>query len=90
MNNLKFLRENNNLTQKMVAEKLKISQGAISQWESSETFPKAVLLLKLAAMYNCSTEELLQDKTEITKSDKVNILSEISTEKQTNLFDELK
>ncbi len=53
----KFLKEKQ-ITQSYLAKKLKISQSAISQWNSGTT-PKIEQLPKLAEVLNCSIEELV-------------------------------
>jgi len=55
----KKLRKMSGLDQTFVAEQLGVTQGAVSQWETGETLPRAELLPKLAALYNCTTDELL-------------------------------
>ena len=47
------------LTQKYVAYKVGVSQQAVVRWESGITAPSASHLTKLAKVYECSIEELL-------------------------------
>ena len=47
------------LTQLQVAEKLGISDSAVNQWEKGKTFPKTEFLPKLAQIYSCTIDELL-------------------------------
>jgi len=92
MNKFKFFREKNNLTQKIVADNLKITPGAISQWEQGETFPKTELLPKIVALYKCTIEELLNDAEQhenfVMKSQEISSTSG-SIDLQTTLFDDL-
>lgn len=45
-----------------------VSGAAVSMWETGKTRPRASLLVKLAALYGCSIDELLQDdETETEK-----------------------
>ena len=59
MNQIKVLREKQNISQAEVARRLEISQQAISKWESGEADPRSDKLLPLAAILGCSVEELL-------------------------------
>jgi len=60
MNKLKEMRKKANLTQVDVAERLNITQGAISQWEVGETLPSVAILPNIAELYGCSIDELLK------------------------------
>lgn len=53
------IRLDNNLTQKEVAVKLGIAQTNISSWEHDNTRPEYENLIKLAKLYDVSTDELL-------------------------------
>jgi len=57
---LKRLRINAKYKQKEIAEKLGITQGAVSQWELGLCVPDIKYLLILANMYNCSVETLIK------------------------------
>ena len=59
MLSLEKLREKADLKQQEVGEKMNVTQSAVSQWESGETHPKTTLLSKLAALYNCTLDELV-------------------------------
>ena len=37
-----------------------VTQGAISQWETGKSFPRAELLPKLADILGCTVDELLR------------------------------
>lgn len=58
--NLKELRESENLTQGELAEKIGVSQVAISQFERGETNPKLTTLKLLAGFFRTSVERLTQ------------------------------
>lgn len=51
-----FIKEKQ-ITQKHLAEKLNITQSAISQWNYS--YPKLDLIPKIAEVLNCSIEEVV-------------------------------
>lgn len=58
--NLKELRESENLTQGELAEKIGVSQVAISQFERGETNPKLTTLKLIAGFFRTSVERLTQ------------------------------
>lgn len=53
-------RENAGYTQQDVARKLDIDGTTPGKWELGKTLPRAATLAKLAEMYNCSIEYLLE------------------------------
>ena len=61
MNPYKRYRERSGLRQVDVADALDLGQTAVSMWENGECHPRAELLPKLAALYNCTVDQLLED-----------------------------
>ena len=61
------MRKEKNFTQGYVAEKLNINRSTISKWENGEFLPSTENLIKLAALYNCTVDELLASKP-VTKT----------------------
>lgn len=57
-------RERAGLTQAQLAERLSVTQGAVSQWEQRLTFPRMPLLLRLADVLGCTVDELIRDEPE--------------------------
>lgn len=57
---IRRLREARGITQKMLAEKLHITDKAVSKWERSLSCPDVALLEPLAGQLGISVEELLQ------------------------------
>lgn len=57
---LKALREDANLTQREVAERLGIAQSTIGNWDQGRTLPELSVIdyPKLLALYKCSPSEL--------------------------------
>lgn len=47
------------LTASKVAKILKVSQTAVFEWESGKYLPSASRLTQIAALYNCSIDDLL-------------------------------
>ena len=60
--NLKRLRKKNNLTQKELSEKIKVSKYTYVAWERGKYFPQhKKQLTKLAKALNTTTKELLRE-----------------------------
>lgn len=56
---LKELRENRGLTQRDLAQALKLSKGSVGMWESTERLPNAKQLQQIANYFDVSIDELL-------------------------------
>ena len=52
-------RKNNNLTQKQLAEKLNITDRAISKWENGKSLPDSSIMLELCDILKISVNDLL-------------------------------
>lgn len=62
MNRIKEYREKRGLTQEELGNTLGVGRAAVAQWERGMNAPKLKTLLKLADVFNCSIEDLLQVK----------------------------
>ncbi|MCL1994571.1 MAG: helix-turn-helix domain-containing protein [Defluviitaleaceae bacterium] len=62
VNPFKHYRETANLKQSFVAKKLNIAQSTIAMWECGKTNPRAKLLPRVAELYGCSVDSLLERK----------------------------
>lgn len=60
--NIKKLREEKNLTQQQLADKLYVSRQTISRWENSSRCPDLITAKKLAIELNISIDELLSEE----------------------------
>lgn len=58
-NKLKQLRLQAGLTQKQLAERVKVTKSVISYYELQERYPSPEMLIKLANIFNVSTDFLL-------------------------------
>lgn len=58
---IKEIRIKKGITQSELAEKLRITQGAVSQWEQGLSTPKADKLIEVATVLGCSVDELLRE-----------------------------
>ncbi len=77
MDNLKFgkfikeLRKEKNMTQKELAEKLYLTDKAISKWERGLSFPDITVLNSISEIFNVSVTEILNG--ERGKEEKIDI-----------------
>ncbi|MBD5101465.1 MAG: helix-turn-helix transcriptional regulator [Subdoligranulum sp.] len=49
------------MTQEQVAQDMNVRRTTVAMWESGKSKPRAELLPKLARLFKCSIEELLED-----------------------------
>ena len=64
MTALKKLRLRSGMTQQELAEKLHVTQGAVSQWEHGGSYPTARKLPEIARLFECTVDELLHEADE--------------------------
>ena len=64
------LRKEKGLTQQELAEKLGVSNKAVSKWETGEAMPETSQLLPLSKIFEVSVDELLNGERENKKTDK--------------------
>lgn len=57
--NIRKLRKLRGFTQEELAELLHLTPQAISRWETGKTMPDAERIIDLAAVLNCSADEIL-------------------------------
>lgn len=57
-------RKKKGMTQAELAKRLGVTQGAVSQWESGISKPDIFTVVKMAAVFECTVDELLKDKRE--------------------------
>lgn len=81
------LRKGKNLTQKELAEKLNVSDKAISRWETGKGFPDINSLLSLSEFFGVSVNELLAGKRieeeKITEIAEKNVIDAIEIKEKT-------
>ena len=58
------LRRAQNYTQEQFANLLGVTRQAVSRWESGIAYPETDKLIKIAEMFDCSTDYLLKDSVE--------------------------
>lgn len=59
MNRIKDLREDNDITQKELAEKLNIAKSTLSGYENETSEPSFAILFKIADFFNVSIDYIL-------------------------------
>lgn len=60
---LKHLRLERGMTQREVADSIDVTAAAITQYESGDREPSIDKLRKLAALFDCTIDELVNGKT---------------------------
>jgi transcriptional regulator with XRE-family HTH domain len=63
---IKFLREQNNMTQAELARKLGITRSSVNAWELGFSIPSTQYIVELANLFTVSTDYLLGVKTTST------------------------
>lgn len=59
---LKKLRNENNVTQEELAEKIFVTRSAVSKWETDKGYPAIDSLKMLSKVFNVSIDELVSDE----------------------------
>jgi len=63
------LRKKHNMTQKQLADKLNVSDKAVSRWETGKNYPDIEILQKLAEVFDTTIDDLLKGN-DIEKNEK--------------------
>ncbi|MBR5229245.1 MAG: helix-turn-helix domain-containing protein [Firmicutes bacterium] len=71
---IKRLRENKNMTQADLAEKIGVSPKTVSKWETAKGFPDISLLDALAAALEVSIMELMSGNTIVNRNISANMM----------------
>jgi len=66
--NIRRLRQERNLSQQALASELKITQGAVSQWEKGATSPDTNQLIALSEFFRVSIEDLLYEDSLVIRT----------------------
>lgn len=56
-------REKSGLSQQAVASKVGVDQSTVCLWETGKTQPRAKLLPKIAELFGCTVDKLLEPDT---------------------------
>ena len=57
-------RKKNGWSQEELAEKLSVSRQAVSKWESAQSTPDLQKIIRMAELFQVSTDYLLRDEIE--------------------------
>jgi transcriptional regulator with XRE-family HTH domain len=74
-NKIKELRISKNLTQQQLADELHVTKQAISKWERGKSVPDIASVELLSSFFDVSVDYLINDSTEVTKSETTTIIS---------------
>lgn len=58
--NLKKLRNEKGMSQKVLTDQLHVERSTVSGWETKDRVPDAEILIRLAAVLNTSIDDLLK------------------------------
>ncbi len=84
---LTALRKANGMTQKDLAERLNVSDKAISRWERDENYPDLPLLPVIADIFGVTTDELLRGQRNSPDEDNRPAVSDRSSKQVKHLVD---
>ena len=79
-----FLRKKNEMTQIQLAEKLNVTNKAVSRWETGEGYPEITLLKPLAEILNTNVDYLLSNES--NQSGELNKLNQLGESNSTDRF----
>ena len=71
------MRKENGMTQLELAEKMGVTDKAVSKWERDLSFPDINSIPKLADIFNVTVDELMQEKADTKANTENNKVSEI-------------
>ena len=71
------LRREQGMTQLELAEKMGVTDKAVSKWERDLSFPDINSIPKLAEIFNVSVDEIMQGKTDTKENTEENKVSNI-------------
>ena len=52
-------REQMNITQEQLAQRLETDRSTVAKWETGKSFPRPEMLVKLTEVFGCTADELL-------------------------------
>ncbi len=87
---IKKFRKDNGLTQMDLAKKLNITDKAVSKWENGEAKPDIELIIKLASIFNTTTDFLLTGKEPEVETIIISKMEQCCKEDDLTLFGQIK
>lgn len=64
---IKKLRGENNLTQELLAEKLRVSRSTISSWETGRSYPDLEMVIEICDYFNVTLDFLLREDEKMVR-----------------------
>ncbi|NLC97113.1 MAG: helix-turn-helix transcriptional regulator [Erysipelotrichaceae bacterium] len=64
---IKKLREENNITQQEMADKIGVSRAAIAKWETNKGLPDISNLIRISDIFNISLDELIKGNEDVKR-----------------------
>lgn len=77
-------RKNKNLTQNQLAERLNITDRAVSKWETGRSLPDSSLMIELCKILDITVNELLNGEKDVNAEKQNELLLEILEQKEKN------
>ncbi|MCH5148251.1 MAG: helix-turn-helix transcriptional regulator [Clostridiales bacterium] len=87
-NYLYSLRKSKGMTQQELADKLGVTNKAVSKWETGEAYPETAQLIPLSDIFGVTVDDLLRGKEEALRETKQT--SELLSEEQESIQSEKK
>ena len=84
-NNIRKYREQNNMTQKNIADILEVKEGTISKYESGKLEPNIDALKKLAKTFRITVDTLLMEEEEVYDFSNIDVLNALREQKEMKL-----
>lgn len=72
------LRKECGITQEALAEHLGVSKAAVSKWETGAGYPDLSMLPRIAAYFNCTVDELIGYRPQLSKEEIRNIYQKLT------------
>ena len=60
MNIIQKIRKNAGFTQDQIAKAVNVDRSTVAKWETNKAKPRVDTLIKLAALFECSVDELVK------------------------------
>ena len=81
--NLKLIRNNKNMSQELLAEKMNVSRQSVSKWENGEAYPEMNNILELCKIFNCRINDLIHtDMSDLDSLDEEIIMNVVKFNEQ--------
>lgn len=71
--NLRALREKEDITQEQLAERIEVSRQTVSKWESGASFPEMEKMIQLTEIFGCSMDGLLKGNMKQVSQDEAKL-----------------